>query len=153
MGVSLRDLKIAAVESILDSTKGDLPKPPSLEDVFKSASILLCAGCRRLGIPPVEEFGGLGQLMVPSELRAEIVGRVYEEGMLVNYQGTVCLVTSLFLQPPKGFLDTEDSFDRLHEYQVGVGKIIPVDSRIVGLSLIDARFIDDLKNDLSENVE
>ena len=137
-----QEIKDTTVENLLEITKYDLPKPPSLELIMELALRTLTSGCHTLGIELHAEYGGINQPRVPQELTKQLQGCLVKEPMLVNDGGIPCLVASIGINPPKGFLEQPNAYDKIHEYTVKVGQIIPKDSDIRLLTLVDARGLD-----------
>lgn len=132
------------MEALIDCTKDDMPNPPPLEKLEALASISLGIGCRDFGLQLTAEFGAVGQEPVLRVLQNQIIGKVYDAGMVIDYDGKKCLITSLFLRPPPNFLERQDAYDRLHEFQVRPGRKIPVDASVQSLSLLDVACVEDL---------
>ena len=135
--ITLSQIQFAAMESIFRCTKDDLQGPPTFTEIKNDSERILLPGCHALKIPIVAEFGKPGGPQVPLELVEQICGKTYKPGFTVDYKNKKCLVVGLTVGPVPP-VDIDEFLATCEQYHIETGKIIPKNSRILGLSLVDA---------------
>lgn len=138
---TIEQIRRAAFEEMQNSGPADL-RAQSSEQLDLSSAVALFHGLKSLNIPTIAEFGGHNNQPVPESLAAQIRGKAYRAGMTVNYEGRPCIITFISLTPPISYEQySGDLIAFFRRYRVEENKIIPVDSLITSLSLIDASHV------------